>query len=122
MNYFTSPFEREDFYKLSHILFYTGISGTYATYTPRVSRRPGIDKMVVFGLQAFIINLQESFQTQFFNITKEEALARFIEFNEETGRVVDERFITAIGKLHDLGYLPVKIKYLRGMLCPRMQK
>lgn len=119
MNYFTSPFERQDFYKLSHILFYTGISGTYATYTPRVSRRPGIDKMVVFGLQAFIVDLQESFQTQFFNLTKEDALSRFIQFNEETGRVVDERFTTALGNLHDLGYLPIKIKALKeGTLIP----
>ena len=111
--FITTPFVLQDFYKLSHVTFYVDVTGTYATLTNRSSRRPGVNKMVVFGVQSFVKDMNDCFNTKFFNLTKEEAVKNFVNFNNSTGNVVNDKFIDAIGKLHDLGYLPIKIKCLK---------
>lgn len=111
-NFITTPFVLEDFYKLSHVVFYKDVTGTYATFTHRNSKRPGIDKMVVFGIQAFVKNVNDYFSTKFFNYTEDEAVQKFIDFNSKTGNVVKEVFVDKLKSLHQLGYLPIKIKAL----------
>jgi len=112
-NFITTPFSLQDFYKLSHVTFYKNVTGTYATFTPRVSHRPGIDKMVVFGVQAFLKNVNDYFNTKFFNLSEDDAVGRFVSFNQKTGNVVSEIFVEKLRKLHQLGYLPIKIKALK---------
>jgi nicotinamide phosphoribosyltransferase len=112
-NFITTPFVLQDFYKLSHVAFYKDVTGTYATFTPRTSRRPGIDKMVVFGIQAFVKNVNDYFNTKFFNLSEDEAVGKFISFNTKTGNVVSDIFVNKLRELHQLGYLPIKIKALK---------
>lgn len=112
-NFITTPFVLQDFYKLSHVTFYKDVTGTYATFTPRTSHRQGIDKMVVFGIQAFLKNVNDYFSTKFFNLTEDDAVNRFIKFNSSTGNVVSQIFVDKVRTLHQLGYLPIKIKALR---------
>ena len=71
-NFITTPFEITDAYKLSHWRQYPeGTTGVYSNFTPRKSRRSGIDKFVFFGLQAFLQELNEQFDKNFFSLTTE---------------------------------------------------
>lgn len=112
-NFITTPFTLQDFYKLSHVMFYKDVYGTYATYVNRVSKRPGIDKMVVFGIQAFAKNVNDYFNTKFFNLPEDEAVSKFEHFNNRTGNVVNEKFVNKLRELHRLGHLPIRIKALK---------
>lgn len=110
-----------DFYKLSHRPQYPkGTEYVYSTWTPRSGKHlRGVDKVVVFGHQAFIKEvLIETFNELFFSRPKEEVVQEyarvvrhclFVE-NPETQHIED---------LHDLGYLPLEIKSLEeGTLVP----
>jgi nicotinamide phosphoribosyltransferase len=112
-NFISTPFVLQDFYKLSHVMFYKNVTGTYATCVNRVSRRAGIDKMVVFGIQAFVKNVNDYFNTKFFNLPEDEAVERFVFFNNKTGNVVNEKFVNKVRELHRLSYLPIRIKALK---------
>lgn len=110
-----------DMYKLSHRVQYPeNTTKIYSTFTPRSNKySPRADKVVVFGVQAFVKKyLMDYFNTHFFERDKEEIIEEYARFIKYT--LGNERPYTAhIGSLHDLGYLPVKIKALKeGSLAP----
>ena len=100
-----------DYYKTTHSEQYpAGIAKVVSYYTPRMSRIRGEDRLVMFGLQAFIKEyLIESFNKNFFCRPKDEVLAEYERVIDNTlgkGIVNYEK----IEKLHNLGYLPIEIK------------
>jgi nicotinamide phosphoribosyltransferase len=109
-----------DFYKTGHIFQYPeNTTKIYSNLTARMSRASNVDSVVFFGLQYFV---------------KEYLIARFNEdfFNKPLDVVVKQykrRLDNSLGKdaismnhiiaLHNLGYLPIKIKALKeGTECP----
>ena len=64
-----SPTLLTDFYKMSHREQYPpGTTTVYSTWTARESTIPGIDHVVVFGVQAFIKRyFIDYFQENFFS-------------------------------------------------------
>lgn len=116
-----NPLLLTDFYKVHHNKMYPeGMTMIYSNLTPRKSRIPGVDKIVFFGLQHFILEyLIKSFNTEFFaknrglprNIYREAVIEKYKKYIP-----VDTKHIEA---LWDLGYLPIEIKALpEGTLCP----
>jgi len=122
----TNPLTAIDFYKADHRRQYPeGTTEVYANFTPRSSRLARVledrfdNRVVFFGLQYFIKDfLIEAWNTQFFQQPKEKVVTRY-----------QRRMDTALGKgaitvehieaLHDLGYLPIRVKALpEGARCP----
>jgi nicotinamide phosphoribosyltransferase len=114
------PILLKDFYKTDHRRQYPeGTEEVYSNLTPRGSRIPGINSVVVFGIQYFVQEyLIKQFNENFFWCTKDKAIAAF-----------KRRMDNALGKdavatkhmedLWDLQYLPLEIKALpEGSLCP----
>jgi len=115
-----NPMLLTDFYKISHrIMSENGIEKTYSTFTPRGSRIDDIDEVVFFGLQGFIKEyLIEYFNDNFFNRNKEEVVAEYKRIIKYTlgDNCAD---IEHIEKLHDLGYLPIRIRAVKeGTVIP----
>jgi nicotinamide phosphoribosyltransferase len=114
------PLVLTDFYKTDHRRQYPpGTSLVYSNFTPRASRIPGVDQVVVFGIQYFIKEyLQNQFNQNFFNVEKRTALSRYKRrLDYSLGK--DAVPIEHIAALHDLDYLPLQIKALpEGTLCP----
>lgn len=110
-----------DFYKLAHREQYPeGTELIYSTFTPRSNKYfPIANEVVVFGIQGFIKKyLINYFDEFFFEIPKEDVIneyRRFIKFAMN----VENPDSTHIEELHDLGYLPIRIKaLLEGTLAP----
>lgn len=103
-----------DFYKLSHREQYPeGTETIYSTWTPRMSRIEGINKVVFFGLQGFIKKyLIDFFNEEFFLKTREEIVKDYRRVVKYTlgAEVIDTSHIE---DLHELGYLPIKICALK---------
>lgn len=100
-----------DFYKACHSSQYNpGITKIVSYFTPRMSRIPGEDKLVMFGLQAFINEyLVKGFYYSFFARPKEEVVSEYRRVMDATlGKGAYD--IEKIGALHDLGYLPIEIR------------
>ena len=115
-----NPMLLTDFYKISHrIMSENGIEKTYSTFTPRGSRIDDIDEVVFFGLQGFIKEyLIEYFNDNFFNRNKEEVVAEYKRIIKYTlgDNCADTEHIE---KLHDLGYLPIRIRAVKeGTVIP----
>lgn len=115
-----NPFLLTDFYKVGHVFQYPEKTQfVYSNMTPRKSRLPGIDHMVFFGLQYFCKEyLQNYFNSNFFERPKDEVLS---EYRRRIRTSLGSELPTYdhIGALHDLGYLPIKIKALpEGSLVP----
>ncbi len=109
-----------DFYKISHKDQYpAGTEMVYSTWTPRSNRYlPQADGAVVFGIQSFIKKyLVGYFQKHFFSRSKEEVVAEYKRYITFTlGKEPDA---THIEELHDLGYLPIRVKALKeGTVAP----
>lgn len=107
-----------DSYKLGHSVQYPqGITKVYSNFTPRNAsyfNAPDEYKenaIIWFGLQAFLQELKELWDVTFFNQPKEQVCNEFAElvalFCGPNGFDV-----ARIKSLHDLGYLPLKIKAL----------
>lgn len=109
-----------DFYKISHRAMYPeNTQYVYSTWTPRTSRIKDVDKVVVFGTQAFIKEyLMDVFQEHFFNRKKDEVVAEYKRLISATlGDPSPET--KHLEDLHDLGYLPLSIKALpEGLVVP----
>lgn len=108
-----------DFYKVAHREMYPeGTELVYSTWTPRASRMKGVEKVVAFGFQAFLKNLNVIFANNFFSRSKEDVAkeyARVIKFTLG----VQNPDTSHIEALHDLGYLPISVKALpEGTLVP----
>src|SRR5688572_15128383 len=108
-----NPLLYTDYYKTEHFNMYPeNITKLYSNFTPRKSRIEGVNSVVFFGLQHFIKKyLLGKFKVNFFDRPWEE---------------VDEEYKYAINvntdhikALHELGYLPIKIKAVpEGTLVP----
>lgn len=108
-----NPMLKIDYYKMAHPSQYPdGITKLVSYLTPRMSRIPGQDKLILFGLQAFLREyLIEDFRENFFKKTKSEVISEY-------KRIADHTFgefaydLSKICRLHDLGYLPIEIRAL----------
>lgn len=101
-----TPIILTDFYKVEHFRMYPpNTVKIYSNLTPRKSRMKGVDSIVVFGIQHFIKKyLLGKFKTEFFDKKWEDVEAEYkYAINTPTEH---------IKALHDLGYLPLKIKAL----------
>jgi nicotinamide phosphoribosyltransferase len=118
MNY--NPLILTDFYKTGHYKMYTaGTSKIYSNLTPRKSRFPTINKVVVFGIQYFLMEyLIKQWGENFFDkeyTTVAEEYQRMMDNTLGKGAVTP----THIRELHTIGRLPLCIKALKeGTLSP----
>jgi nicotinamide phosphoribosyltransferase len=115
--FFLNPLLATDSYKLSHFLMYPeGITYLQSNFTMRGSRMDGITHGVHFGLQAWLKDLQESWE-KFFAARKEDVVK---EYKDNTETFVSPGFpLSHIEDLHDLGYLPLRFSGLpEGSLVP----
>ena len=80
--------------------------------TPRKSMFKNIDKVVFFGLQGFIQEfLIDLVNETFFKRDKEEVLAEYKSYLDT--QIGEQSYdLSRIAALHDLGYLPIKMKAL----------
>jgi nicotinamide phosphoribosyltransferase len=124
-----NPLLLVDSYKIHHTRMYPdGMTKLYSNFTPRKSRMKGVDSVVVFGIQHFILEyLIKQFNKDFFcwDEVLETGLDRKIDFKWRKDEIISEyqRYCqvdtTHIETLWDLGYLPIEIKALEeGTMCP----
>jgi len=114
-----------DSYKLAHQdMFPAGTTKVYSNFTPRslkYLKTPGEyvnPRVVWFGLQAFLVDLQVIWKETFFDRPREDVVTEFAELVAPFcgAQSFDT---TRIEQLHDLGYLPLEIKSLpEGTLVP----
>lgn len=116
-----------DSYKLGHADQYPeGTEYIYSNFTARSFKHAGhhfilnnVDesKIVVFGLQAVLKDMNRIWNDGFFKREKSEVIEEFINFISNNGFVSDEnalkRMEFRISQLHDYGKLPVKINALK---------
>ena len=102
-----------DGYKTGHHQQYPkGTEEVYSNWTPRSNKYApkGCDKVVSFGQQYVIKWLHDYFDDNFFSKNKEKVCK---EIKEELSLYLDTAYdVTHYEKLHDLGYLPIKVKSL----------
>lgn len=121
-----NPLTAIDFYKADHRRQYPeGTTKVYANFTPRSNKlasmlpEPYANKIVFFGLQYFIKHfLIESWSEEFFNKPKWKVVEQYKRrMDNSLGKdAIDWKHIA---DLHDLGYLPLRIKALpEGSLVP----
>lgn len=140
-----NPLLLVDSYKIHHAPMYEpGMTKLYSNFTPRKSRIEGIDGVVVFGIQHFVLEyLIKKFNEDFFcwklsegsphmgwqgwNDAPKEMQERddYYRYTWDKDNIVKEYkrhcpVDTAhIEALWDLGYLPIEIKALEeGTICP----
>lgn len=114
-----NPLTAIDFYKADHRSQYpAGTTEVYSNFTPRnclyaKALPETFDKKVVFfGLQYFIKHfLLETWGNEFFNKPKGDVLAAY-KRRMDLSLGKDAISVDHIAALHDLGYLPLKIKAL----------
>lgn len=100
-----------DFYKTSHRIQYPeNTQIIYSTFTPRSNKHaPYLTRVVSFGFQAFIIKyLIHYFNDNFFNRLESDVVSEYSQFIAQTLQMVDKG--EHIAQLHQLGYLPIRIK------------
>ncbi|GAA0722451.1 nicotinate phosphoribosyltransferase [Clostridium malenominatum] len=106
-----NPLLLTDFYKTIHHMCYApGMTKLVSYWTPRMSRKDDMDKVVMFGLQPFIKKyLIQYFNENFFQKDKETVVSEYERIISKTmgNMAADTKHIEA---LHDLGYLPIQIK------------
>ena len=106
--YNTNPLLMIDFYKACHHSQYPkDLTKMVSYYTPRMSRLDDVDKVAMVGLQIFLTNLKEAFDTQFFNRPKEEVIAEYDLVMSTTLGEGAYGGTERIAALHDLGYIPL---------------
>lgn len=108
-----NPLSLCDFYKTDHRRQYPeGTTLVYNNFTPRTSRVPGVNHMVLFGLQYAIKEyFIDRFNKYFFQQPKDKVVGEYQQLMDYTlgpGSINCDH----IGELHDLGYLPMLIKAL----------
>jgi nicotinamide phosphoribosyltransferase len=108
-----NPLLLTDGYKVDHRRQYPeNTTLVYSNWTPRRSRIPEVEKVVLFGLQYFIKKyILEEFQTNFFDQPKDVVAAKYRRrINNYLGQ--NSVGIEHIEAFHDLGYIPIVIKAL----------
>ena len=116
---YCSPLFAIDFYKVGHINQYAkGTTEIYSNLTPRYVKPTHSllhdydNQVVVFGIQAFIKqHLQIEWETMFFARNCNEVVHEYKNLIEQA-LGIDNFDCSHIEALHDLGYLPIKIKAL----------
>lgn len=114
-----NPLTAIDFYKADHRRQYPeGTTEVYSNFTARSSHLARVDKdtfddkIVFFGLQYFIKDfLQHEWDAGFFGLTKDTVVASY-KRRMDCALGKDAIDVSHIEALHDLGYLPLKIKAL----------
>lgn len=100
-----------DGYKTGHHQQYPeGTEQVYSNWTPRSNKYApkGSDKVVSFGQQFVMKWLNDYFKTNFFLKSKEEVCG---ELKEELSLYLGTDYnVSHFENLHDLGYLPIKVK------------
>ena len=108
-----NPLLYTDGYKVDHRRQYPdNTTLVYSNWTPRKSRIEGIDEVVLFGLQYFIKKYMiEDFNQNFFSQPKDVVSKKYA---RRINNYLGENSVGTqhIEDLHDLGYLPIKIKAL----------
>jgi nicotinamide phosphoribosyltransferase len=108
-----TPFANTDAYKLSHWVQYPdGVTKVYSNFTPRYSMVKGQDEWVFFGLQAFLTEMNEVFQRDFFDVPEDVAVQEFITFYKRFFGITDANvsvYSDKVKALHQLGYIPVEV-------------
>lgn len=109
---YTSPPNLCDSYKVGHQAMYPrGLTRLQSNWTARGSRVPGVEKVVFFGLQAFLQKyLGEYFQESFFNLDGNQVIGRHRQRVE--GLLGQPVRLDHWAELHALGYLPLKFSAL----------
>jgi nicotinamide phosphoribosyltransferase len=113
-----NPILWTDGYKLSHREQYPeGVNWVYETWTPRLSRIDGINHVCFFGLQGAMGEITQMFDEHFFKKKEEDVVRDYVNTQFRVFRYTNADFASSdnsahIRKLHQLGYLPVKIKAL----------
>ena len=107
----TLPLLMIDFYKATHKEQYNPKMTKLVSYfTPRMSRIPGDDFLICFGVQAFCKEyLIDYFNENFFDLPEEDVVKeynRVLEYTLGKGAYEDQK----VRDLHRLGYLPIQIK------------
>lgn len=100
-----------DVYKLDHRRQYPpGTTRVYSNFTNRKSRLPGVDSVVHFGLQSYILkHLMEAWEPFFGG----DGMTACHLYGQRIGQVLGPKARSQIGtghiwKLHRLGYLPLR--------------
>ncbi len=115
----TNPMLLCDFYKLAHRRMYPpGTELVYSTWTPRGTHLPGVTEFVWFGLQAFLKGrILDEFQRAFFEAPKHQVVESYRRLVGHT--LGGDPETQHIEDLHDLGYLPIRIRALEeGTVVP----
>lgn len=113
------PILATDSYKQFHFRMYPdGMTKLYSNMTPRSYKRLGCEKSVWFGLQYYIKEyLIGQWNSEFFNRPKEEIVSKYKRFHKHFSFA--DISVDHIEGLHDLGYMPLRIKALpEGTLVP----
>lgn len=113
-----------DFYKTTHSnQYHPDVKYIYSNFVPRMSRIQGIDHVLFFGLQGFVLDKIQEIENNFFALSEEAFEIKLKEYTNhiknslgETAQYVD---IDKYRQLYKLGYLPVEIRgLLEGSLAP----
>ncbi len=118
--YDMNPALLTDGYKLGHKPQYPkGTSWVMSNWTPRGSRYPNVNKVIVLGMQYFIKHfLIDGFNKFFFGKPKEEVCGEYAMYMRRY-LGPDGVHVEHMEALHDLGYLPLRIRALpEGTSCP----
>lgn len=113
-------YHKADGYKLDHVSQYVpGTKMVVNNMTPRSDKLAQViaqhanGKMVFFGLQYVLLRMVEEWNDHFFNRPKDEVIARYTRrVKAYVGPDNGDKGIEALGKLHDLGYLPLRVRAL----------
>lgn len=111
---------KTDGYKLGHISQYVkGTEYVYSSFTARKDKLARVIEenntrdMVLFGVQMAVQTLHNNWQETFFSKPKEEVIAKYSRrIKNYLGPDNGDDQIAAMAALHDLGYLPLRIKSL----------
>lgn len=115
------PENKVDGYKLGHRPQYPKKTQlVFGNLTPRNTRRQNSAGIVFFGLQPFLMDLQNDWHENFFCVPRHTVLARHA---RRVGRYLnippEEVDVSHLAELHDLGYLPLEVWALpEGVSCP----
>ncbi len=109
-----------DAYKICHFQQYpSGTRTVYSTWTPRTSRIPGIDAVVAFGIQGFVLETVVNYFNQHFFSRPVEVVVAEYERYVRCCLGVNAPVTSHIAALHKVGYLPVRIKCVpEGTMVP----
>lgn len=120
-----NPILWTDGYKLCHKDQYPDLTTwVYETWTPRMSRIPGVKHVVFYGLQGALAEMTHAFEQYFFNQPLEKVIQEYEQAISSIFAFTNPNFIEThssdhIAALHKLGYLPIKIKALpEGSIVP----